>query len=112
MQETAPETAPAGSQQTIERRVIAALVLGLVSLIGLVFPPAIGFGIGAIVVSIRERKRIATGVGGLRGGWLLWVALVAGVIGCLLSLVIPGFVVYVWIYAIFHGGAFPPGFEG
>ena len=106
------ETAPAASDQRIEGRVFAALVLGLVSLIGIVFPPAIGLGIGAIVVSIRERKRIATGAGGLRGGWLLWVALVAGMIGCLLSLVIPGFVVYVWIYALFHGGAFPPGFEG
>lgn len=103
-------TAPKGSEYTTtEGRAFVALLLGFMSLSGLVFPPAIGLGIAGIVVSPQARKRIATSGGRLRGMTVIWVALVLSVVGCLLSLVLPGFVVYVWIYALFHGGKLPEG---
>ena len=107
------ESVPKGSEYTqIEGRVFVALVLGLTSLAGLVFPPAIGLGIGGIVLALMMRRRIAASDGRLRGQKIVWAALGLSVVGCLLSLVLPGFVVYVWIYALFHGGQFPPGMEG
>lgn len=106
------DTTPKGTEySTIEGRVVVAVVLGLASLSGIVFPPAIGLGIGGIVLSLTSRKRISTSGGRLRGRWLAWTAFGLSVVGCLLSLVLPGFVIYIWIYAIFHGGRFPPGFE-
>ena len=101
-------TAPKGSEYTtIEGRVFAALFLGLTSLSGLVFPPAIVLGIGGVVLSLFARRRIVTSGGRLRGKTVLWFAIGLSVLGCLLSLVLPGFIVYVWIYAIFHGGQIP-----
>jgi hypothetical protein len=101
-------TAPKGSAvaQT-EGRVYVALFLGFASLSGLVFPPAIGLGVAGIVLSLMARKRIATSAGRLRGQALIWIALGLSVLGILLSLVLPGFVVYVWIYALSHGGQLP-----
>ena len=107
------QAAPVGTESSkVEGRVYVALLFGLLSLSGLVFPPAIGFGIAAIALSVITRRRMTASAGRLRGRWLAWAALAFGVVGSLLSLVIPGFVVYVYIYAIFHGGQFPPGFEG
>ncbi len=83
---------------------ITALVLGLVSLIGLVFPPLLGLGIAGIVLGWLARRRIARSGGELRGKWIAIAGIVLGVVGSLLSLVIPGFVVGVLIYAAFHGG--------
>ncbi len=83
---------------------IVALVLGLVSLVGLVFPPLIGLGIAGIVLGWVARKRIARSAGELKGTRIAVGGVVLGVVGSLLSLVLPGFVVGVLIYAAFHGG--------
>lgn len=84
-----------------------ALLLGFLSLVGLVFPPAIGLGVAGIVISLIERTRIAASGGSLKGRILVWIALVLSAIGCLLSLAIPGFIAYVYVYAIFNGGRAP-----
>jgi hypothetical protein len=113
LRQAVQDAAPVGSDSPkVEGRVYVALLFGLLSLSGLVFPPAIGFGIAAIALSVITRRRMTASGGRLRGRWLAWMALGFGVAGSLLSLVIPGFVVYIWIYAIFHGGHFPPGMEG
>ncbi len=43
------------------------------------------------------------------GAWLANLALVLSVVGMLGSLVLPAFIVSVWIYAAFHGGQLPSG---
>lgn len=84
-------------------------MLGATSLIGIVFPPLFGAGLAAVILGWTARKRIARGGGQLKGGTVAIIAIVLGVLGCLLSLVIPGFIVSVWIYALFHGGQLPNG---
>ena len=84
-----------------------ALVLGILSLVGLVFPPALGAGILAIVLGWTSRRRVARSAGHLKGGRLAIAGLVLGVVGSLFSLVLPGFVAYVYVYAVFHGGQMP-----
>ena len=69
----------------------------------------LGLGIAGIVVSLTARARIRQSEGRLSGRAVVWIALIVSVVGCLLSLVLPGFVVYVWIYAILHGGRLPEG---
>lgn len=88
---------------------VIAVVLGGLSLVGLIFPPAIVAGISAIVLGWFSRKTIASSGGAIRGRTLAWIAIGLGILGTLLSLVFPGFVVYVWIYAAFHGGQLPSG---
>jgi hypothetical protein len=88
---------------------VAALVLGLISLIGLVFPPLLGAGVAGIVLGWTARKRIARNGGELKGYRIAITGLALSVLGSLLSLVLPGFVVGVWIYAAFHGGQLPNG---
>lgn len=85
-----------------------ALVLGFLSLVALVFPPALGLGIAAVVVGWNARRRITRSNGALKGRPLAVAGLVLGVIGTLEGLFIPGIVAYVYIYAAFHGGQ-PPG---
>jgi Domain of unknown function (DUF4190) len=85
----------------------ASLVCGTASLIGLVFPPLIAAGIAAIVLGWRCRRRIARNANELKGTGIATAGLVFGVFGTLLSLVIPGFVAYVFVYAVFHGGQCP-----
>jgi mannose/fructose/N-acetylgalactosamine-specific phosphotransferase system component IIC len=87
---------------------VAALVLGLVSLPGLVFPPLFGVGVMAIILGWTSRRRIAKSGGALKGKGVAIAGLALGVLGCLLSLVFPAFIAYVWIYAAFHNGQLPP----
>jgi hypothetical protein len=84
-----------------------ALILGAISLFGLVFPPLLGAGVAGIVLSRMALRRIASGGGALKGRTTAWIALALSVVGSLLSLVLPLFVVYVWIYAASHGGRIP-----
>lgn len=86
---------------------VVALVCGLISLGGLVFPPLLGVGIAAIVLGWTARRRIARSAGALKGSGMAIAGLMFGVLGSLLSLVFPGFVAFVYIYAAFHGGQAP-----
>jgi hypothetical protein len=86
---------------------VAALALGLLSLPGLVFPPFFGVGLMGIILGWTARRRIANSGGALKGKGIAITGLVLGVLGCLLSLVFPGFIAYVYIYAAFHGGQLP-----
>jgi hypothetical protein len=88
---------------------VASLVIGAVSLIGLVFPPLLAAGIAAILIGWVARKRIARSGGELKGKGIAIAGMVLGVLGSLLSLVFPVFVISVWIYAAFHGGQLPGG---
>jgi len=96
-------------QTRTDTAAIAALVCGIVSLGGLVFPPLLGLGIAGIILGWTARRRIARSGGTLKGNAIAIGGLVLGVLGSLLSLVLPGFVIGVWIYALFHGGQLPPG---
>jgi hypothetical protein len=86
---------------------VAALVMGLISLGGLVFPPLLGFGVAAILIGWTARRRIARSGGELKGKRIAIAGVALGVLGSLLSLVLPGLIVSVWIYAAFHGGHLP-----
>jgi hypothetical protein len=86
---------------------VVAMIFGLLSLPGLVFPPLLGAGVIGIVLGWTSRRRIADSGGALKGKWIAITGLAFGVLGSLLSLVFPGFVVYVYIYAAFHGGQLP-----
>lgn len=97
------ELAPA----PVDRSAIAALVLGFVSLVALVFPPALGLGVAAIVIGWTARRRIARSTTAVRGSAFAIIGLVLGVIGTLEALVLPGIVAFVYIYAAFHGGQIP-----
>jgi hypothetical protein len=88
---------------------VAALVCGLVSLVGLIFPPLLCAGVAGVILGWTARKRIARSGGELKGGRIAIAGVAFGVLGTLLSLVIPGFIVGVWIYAAFHGGQLPYG---
>lgn len=93
---------------TLQRRTPRiALILGLISLFGLVFPPLLGAGVAGVVLSWMALKRIASGEVAPTGRTTAWIALTLSVLGSLLSLVLPSFVVYVWIYAASHGGRIP-----
>lgn len=93
----------------VDTRAVVAVVLGAVSLAGLIFPPMLLVGITATVLGWRSRKSVASSGGALSGWTAAWIAVGLGILGSLLSLVIPGLIVYVWIYAAFHGGQLPPG---
>ena len=97
----------ASAYTTVEGRVPAALVLGAVSLFGLVFPLLLAAGVAGIYLSWSARKRIASSRGALKGRAAAWIAFALSVVGSLLSLVFPAFVVSVYIYAAFHGGQLP-----
>ena len=86
---------------------VAAFLLGLVSLVGLVLPLLFGAGLAAIILGWTARRRIAASDGALKGKWIAITGLALGVLGCLLSLVIPGLIAYVYIFAAFHGGRAP-----
>ncbi len=88
---------------------MAALVLSLVSLFGLVFPPLIAAALAGIILGWTARKRISRSSGELKERRIAIAGVALGVLGTLLSLVLPGFVVSVWIYALFHGGQLPGG---
>jgi hypothetical protein len=88
---------------------VVALVLGLVSLPGLVFPPLLGAGIAGIVLAWTARRRIARSGGELKGNRIAIAGLALSILGSLLSLVLPGFFVGVAIYALFHGNQLPFG---
>ena len=100
-----PTTSPA--QKQTDSAAVVALVLGALSLVGLVFPLLLALGVTAIVLGWTARRRIARSGGALKGGRIAIAGLVLGVLGSLLSLVLPGFVAYVYIYAAFHGGQAP-----
>ena len=104
-----PAAAPQPVQTRTDSGAVAALVCGFVSLAGLVFPPLLGLGIAGILLGWTSRRRIARSGGQLKGNAVAVGGLVLGVVGSLLSLVLPGFVVSVWIYALFHGGQLPSG---
>lgn len=94
---------PTSQQIRTDSGAVTALVLGGISLIGLVFPPCLGLGIAAIVLGWTARRRIASSGGGLKGSGIATAGLVLGVLGSLMSLVLPGIVVGVYIYAAFGG---------
>jgi uncharacterized membrane protein len=100
-------TSDPASHSTVEGRIVAALVLGAVSLVGLVFPPLLAAGGAGIYLSVSGLRRIRASNGAFRGRTAAWIALVLSVLGCLLSLVLPGFIIYVWIWSAFHGGRLP-----
>ena len=104
-----PATAPLPPRTRTDSGAVAALACGFISLGGLVFPPLLGLGIAGIVLGWTSRRRIARSAGELKGNAIAVGGLVLGVVGSLLSLVLPGFVVGVWIYALFHGGQLPSG---
>ncbi len=93
----------------VATRAVVAVILGGVSLVGLIFPPMLLVGITATVLGWTSRKLVASSEGALSGRTAAWIAVGLGILGSLLSLVIPGLIVYVWIYAAFHGGQLPPG---
>ena len=86
---------------------VAALVCGLVSLAGLIFPLFLGLWVADIILGWTARRRIARSGGELKGKRIAIAGIGLGVLGSLMSLVIPGFIVSVWIYAAFHGGRLP-----
>ncbi len=88
---------------------MAALVCGIVSLVGLIFPPLLCAGVAGVILGWTARKRIARSGGELKGSRIAIAGVAFGVLGTLLSLVIPGFIVGVGIYAAFHGGQLPYG---
>lgn len=94
---------PTSQQIRTDSGAVTALVLGPISLIGLVFPPLLALGIAAIVLGWTSRRRIARSAGALRGSRLAAAGMAFGVLGSLLSLVLPGFVIGVYIYAAFGG---------
>ena len=96
-------------QARTDSAAVVSLVLGFVSLAGLVFPPMIATAIMGIILGWTARRRIAAGQGTLKGGWIAIAGLVLSMLGALCSLVFPGFVLGVWIYAAFHGGQLPSG---
>lgn len=93
--------------RTVEGLIPVALVLGVVSMFGLIFPPLFFAGVTGVILSWVARRRIASSAGTLKGKTAAWIAFALSLVGCLLSLVFPAFVVYVWIYAAFHGGKLP-----
>ena len=97
-----PATTP--PQAKTDSGAVVALVLGFISLIGLVFPPLLAAGIAAIVLGWVASRRIGRSGTELKGKWIAAAGMVLGTLGSLLSLVIPGFIVGVYIYAAFHGG--------
>jgi uncharacterized membrane protein YqaE (UPF0057 family) len=88
---------------------VVSLVLAVLSLPALVFPPLLGLGVAAIVTGVIARRRVLASAGVLKGEGIATAGIVVGVLGTLLGLVLPGFVVAVWIYAIFHGNQIPYG---
>lgn len=102
-----PYRSDTSAYTTVEGRVPGALVLGVVSLFGFVFPPLFLVGVAGVYLSWTARQRIASSNGTLRGRTATWIALALSLIGCLLSLVFPAIVVYVYAYAAFHGGRAP-----
>lgn len=92
-----------------DKAAVVAWVLGATSVVGIVFPPLFGAGLAAVILGWTARKRIARSGGQLRGKTIAIIAIVLGILGCLVSLVLPGFIVSVWIYALFHGGQLPSG---
>jgi hypothetical protein len=97
----------AASKTRTDNGAVASLVLGLVSLPGLFAPPLFFAGLVAVLFGWSARRRIAQSGGALKGKWFAVAGVMIGVLGCLLSLVFPAFVLYVWIYAAFHGGQLP-----
>ena len=93
---------------TTDGRAQGALVLGVVSLVGLILPPLLVAGVTAIYLGFTAQRRIARSEGTLKGRGMALAGLALGVVGSLLSLVLPGFFGYVWIYAAFHNGQLPP----
>jgi hypothetical protein len=104
---SSPTTNPAQTQT--DSGAMAAFVIGLVSLVGLVFPPLIVAGVAGVILGWTARKRVARSSGQLKGYRLAVAGLALGVVGTLLSLVIPGFIIGVGIYAAFHGNRLPFG---
>src|SRR5438270_8993130 len=86
---------------------VAGFVLGVVSMGGLLFPPMLGVAVMGVILSWTARRRIARNADRLRGTGLAVTGLVLSVLGCALSLVIPGIIAFVYIYAAFHGGQLP-----
>jgi hypothetical protein len=83
-----------------------ALILGIISLFGLVLPPLIGCAIAGLILGWRSRRAaIAEG----KSPRVPNAALAFSAVGALDSLVLPGFVVYVVLYALTHNNQLPPG---
>jgi hypothetical protein len=104
-----PITEPAAPHAQTDSAAVVSLVLSLLSLFGLIFPPLLAAAVIAIVLGWTARRRITASQRVLKGGRIAIAGMMVGVLGALFSLVLPGFVVSVWIYAAFHGGQLPSG---
>jgi hypothetical protein len=102
---SSPTTAPLPPQTRTDSGAVAALVCGFVSLGGLVFPPLPALGLAGILLGWTSRRRIARSGDELKGNAMAVGGLVLGVLGSLLSLVLPGFVVGVYICRVPRGPA-------
>jgi hypothetical protein len=102
---------PAAATRSVrtDSQAIASLVLGVVSLPALVFPPCGALGVAAVVVGVIARHRIKNSAGQLKGYRLAIGGIALGVLGVLMGLALPAFFIGVLIWSLFHGGQLPGG---
>jgi len=92
-----------------DTQAVVSIVLGILSLPSLVFPPGGALGIAAIVVGVMARHRITRSEGRLKGQRIAIAGIILGALGTLMALVLPAFLVGVLIWSLFHGGRLPEG---
>jgi hypothetical protein len=92
---------------TTDGRAQAAVWIGAVSVFGLFFPPLLIAGIAGVYLGFTALRRIARSEGKLKGRSMALAGLGLGAVGTLLSLIVPGIIAYVYIYAAFHNGRMP-----
>ena len=83
------------AQQRTDGLAIAALVVGIVSILCDLFCLGIVLGPTAAIMGFISRQRIGTSGGALGGGMLALVGLILGVVGFVLGVV----AFFLWIYA-------------
>ena len=83
------------AQQRTDGLAIAALVVGIVSIICDLFCLGIVLGPAAAIMGFISRQRIATSGGALGGGTLAMVGLILGIVGFVLGVL----AFFLWIYA-------------
>ncbi|GAC1656362.1 MAG: hypothetical protein NVS9B1_11570 [Candidatus Dormibacteraceae bacterium] len=88
-------------------RAKAALLFGLVSLLGLFLPLLLAAGVAGIYLGWTARGRIKASPGELRGAGIAVAGIGLGILGSLLSLALPAVIIYGWAFASAHGGRLP-----
>jgi Domain of unknown function (DUF4190) len=83
------------AQQRTDGLAIAALVVGIVSIVCDLFCLGILLGPAAAIMGFISRQRIATSGGALGGGTLAVVGMILGIVGFVLGVV----AFFLWIYA-------------